>query len=269
MMRQWNMRIERAAYECDLAERRYEEVDPSNRLVASSLEQRWNAALVNLETIKADTAKFQSAKARVVSPEQKSKIMALASDLPRVWRSSTTQSKDRKRMLRLLIRDIMVERLAGQRQVTMHVRWLGGACSDITVKLPQTLADRVRSAPETVDKVRELSRTLSDHQIVEALNQQGIRNTRGQPFKVEMVKWIRNRYNIPSICLTRQGEISVRELADSLGVRSHVINYWIQCGLIVARKIDERGPWWITISEQEEQQLRDRVRTSGHLKNRS
>ena len=84
-----------------------------------------------------------------------------------------------------------------------------------------------------------------------------------------MVKWIRNRYDIASICLTRQDEIGVSELTDSLGVRSQVINYWIRCGLIEARKIDERGPWWITISEQEEQQLRDRVRTSRHLKNRT
>ncbi|NDZ13878.1 hypothetical protein [Variovorax sp. WS11] len=35
VMRQWHMRIERAEYDCALAKRRYEEVDPSNRLVAA------------------------------------------------------------------------------------------------------------------------------------------------------------------------------------------------------------------------------------------
>lgn len=269
MMRQWNMRIERAAYECGLAERRYEEVDPSNRLVASSLERRWNEALVNLETIKADAMKFHSQEARVVSPDQKARIMALASDLPRIWQSSTTQPKDRKRMLRLLIRDITVERLAGETQVTMHVRWLGGAISDVVAKLPPTLADRVRCAPETVEKVRELSRTLSDHQIVQELNQQGIRNSRGQPFTVGMIKWMRDRYGIPAPRLTRPDELGVSELADRLGVRSQVINYWIQGGRIKARKLDERGPWRITISEQEEQQLRDHVRSSKRLNRRS
>jgi hypothetical protein len=269
IMRQWNMRIERAAYECSLAERRYEEVDPSNRLVASSLEQRWNIALVNLETIKAEAATFQKQKARLVSSEQKMKISALARDLPRVWRSATTQSKDRKRMLRLLIRDITVERLAEARQVVLHVRWLGGACSDITVKLPMTLADRVRCAPEIVDRVRELSGTLSDHQIVQVLNQQGLRNSHGQPFKLAMIRWIHYRYNVPSLTLTRPDEIRVRQLADRLGVNIHFVHYWIQKGLIQARKIDERGPWWITISDQQEQQLRDHVRNSAHLKNRS
>ena len=35
---QWRMRIERARYEADLAERRYEAVDPANRLIAATLE---------------------------------------------------------------------------------------------------------------------------------------------------------------------------------------------------------------------------------------
>jgi FAD/FMN-containing dehydrogenase len=47
-MRQWQMRLERAEYEVALAERRYQEVDPSNRLVAGTLERRWNDALVHL-----------------------------------------------------------------------------------------------------------------------------------------------------------------------------------------------------------------------------
>jgi hypothetical protein len=42
---QWRRRIERARYDADLAERRYEAVDPANRLIASTLEQRWNDAM--------------------------------------------------------------------------------------------------------------------------------------------------------------------------------------------------------------------------------
>jgi hypothetical protein len=57
VMRPWQMRIERAEYECALAERRYEEVDPANRLVAASLERRWNEALTRFEEIRAEAAK--------------------------------------------------------------------------------------------------------------------------------------------------------------------------------------------------------------------
>jgi DNA invertase Pin-like site-specific DNA recombinase len=267
IMRQWQMRIERAEYECALAERRYEEVDPSNRLVAASLERRWNEALLHLDKVKAEAAAFQNQKARVVTSEQKTKILALARDLPRVWRAATTQAKDRKRMLRLVIRDITVEKLVDARQVVLHVRWQGGACSDTTVELPRRIADRLRYPPQIVDRVRELSHQLSDPQIAEALNEQGLRSSRGLPFRLAMIKWIRYRYAIPSVCLKRPEELTVRQLADRLAVSIHFVHYWIKHGVIDARQLDGRGPWWITITDQQEQELHDRVRESAHLKN--
>jgi hypothetical protein len=100
--RQWQMRIERAEYEAALAERHYLEDDPSQRLVASTLERRWNDSLLQLEDLKKQAAEFQRQEARVATPEQKAKVLALAQDLPRVWHAPTTQAKVRKRMLRLL-----------------------------------------------------------------------------------------------------------------------------------------------------------------------
>ena len=98
VFQQWHMRIERAEYEAALAERRYQEVDPSQRLVAATLERRWNEALLNVEDLKKQYADFEQRKARVATPEQKAKVLALAQDLPRLWHAPTTQARDRKRM---------------------------------------------------------------------------------------------------------------------------------------------------------------------------
>jgi hypothetical protein len=78
--------------------------------VASRLERRWNDALLHLEDLKKQAAEFRRQEARVATPEQKAKVLALAQDLPRVWHAPTTQAKDRKRMLRLLLKDITVEK---------------------------------------------------------------------------------------------------------------------------------------------------------------
>ncbi|MFC1707834.1 hypothetical protein ACFL59_13645 [Planctomycetota bacterium] len=94
------MRIDRADYEAQLAQRRYEEVDPSNRLVAATLEQRWNEALVNLEHVKQEHAEFLREDTPDLSAEKKAQIVALAEDLPRLWKAPTTKAKDRKRILR-------------------------------------------------------------------------------------------------------------------------------------------------------------------------
>ncbi|MEK7404755.1 MAG: recombinase family protein, partial [Acidobacteriota bacterium] len=68
MSRQWQMRLARAAYEAALAERRYQEVDPSQRLVAGTLERRWNDALLQLDGLKKQAAEFQRQEARVATP---------------------------------------------------------------------------------------------------------------------------------------------------------------------------------------------------------
>src|SRR5882757_6098218 len=162
ILRQWQMRLERAEYEVALAERRYQEVDPANRLVAGTLERRWNDALLRLDELKKEAAEFQHQEAHVATPEQKAKVLALARDLPRLWHAPTTQSKDRKRMLRLLIKDITVEKPANQKQLLVHILWQGGVCSDVSVQLPPNIADRVRYPFAVVDRIRELARNSPD-----------------------------------------------------------------------------------------------------------
>ena len=265
IMRQWHMRIERAGYEVALAERRYQECDPANRLVAGTLERRWNDAMLRLEAIRTEAAQFESQKARVATSEQKAQVLALARKLPLLWRAPTTSAKDRKRMLRLLIRDITVEKLSATRQAVLHIRWQGSACTDITVDLPKPAADAMRYPAAFVERVRVLSQHLPDRQIVAHLNQEGLRSATGKSFTLEMVKWIRYRYGIEATSFKRPDELTVQQLAHQLGISTYVVYYWIERHVVQARKLDGRGPWWITLDPAKEQQLRDWVRTSGHL----
>src|SRR5512139_3651809 len=116
------MKLERATYEVDLAQRRYENVDPANRLVAATLERRWNDALSKAEEIEKEFNARQATRRLAVTDEQKNALLSLARDLPSLWGSPTTQDKDRKRILRLLIKDITVERMEAKKMV-LHLRW--------------------------------------------------------------------------------------------------------------------------------------------------
>ena len=103
-------------------------------------------------------ADFQGKEALVVTPEQRARVAALAEDFPRLWNAPTTKAKDKKRILRLLIKDITVERFGERKTAVLHVRWQGGACEDLEVTLPANIADRLRYPDEVVDRVRELAR---------------------------------------------------------------------------------------------------------------
>jgi DNA invertase Pin-like site-specific DNA recombinase len=265
IFQQWQMRLERAEYEAALAERRYQEVDPSQRLVAATLERRWNEALLRLEDLKKQAVEFQRQETRLATPEQKAKVLALARELPRLWNAPSTRAKDRKRMLRLLIKDITVEKPTDQKQLLVHIRWQGGAYTDLAVSLPLNFADRVRYSATLVEQVRELARSLPDAQIVAQLNQEGQLSALGKPFTVSMIKWIRYRYQIPAAKLIRPEELTVQQVAERFAVSSNVVYYWIERGVIQARRMNSGMPCWITLDKTDEQKLCDWVRNSSRI----
>jgi hypothetical protein len=265
MMRQWQMRLERAEYEAALAERRYQECDPSNRLVAGTLERRWNDALVHLEDLKKRAAEFQHKEARIVTPEQKAKVLALARDLPRLWHAPTTQAKDRKRILRMLIKHITVERSAQQRQLSVHIRWHGGACTDLSVQLPPSAADRVRYPFAIIDRVRELAHSLLDAQVADQLNREGRVSATGKPYTAKMIHWIRWRYQISPAVLKKAEELTVQQVAKQFGVSVSVVYYCIERRMIQARRLNSGLPYWITLNAADKQKLQDWVRSSSRI----
>jgi hypothetical protein len=262
--RQWRMRLERAQYEAQLAQRRYEEVDPSNRLVATSLERRWNEALQRVDEVDQQMQEFQTRQTRTFTPEQRVRIQSLASDLPRLWNSSSTSAKDRKRILRLLLEDITVHR--SQRQAQLQIRWSGGACEELAVLLPPKAADRVRYPTELIDQVRHLAGEHHDAEIADRLNQIGQKSSHGKSFNVSMVRWIRHKHGIAAPARHIAGELSVQQVAQKFKVSLGVVYYWIDRGIIRARQDKTNQPYWITLTQEKEIELDRWVKNSSRIK---
>src|SRR5262249_39866831 len=105
--------VERARYECDLARRRYMQVDPDNRHVADSLEAEWNEKLRALEQAQRTYEEQRVADAAGISEAHRTSIIALAKDFPRLWNDPRTPDRERKRMVRLLITDVTLLKGAG------------------------------------------------------------------------------------------------------------------------------------------------------------
>jgi len=264
LTRQWQMRLERAQYEVDLAQRRYEEVDPANRLVAASLERRWNESLQRVEEVRRQMTEFQSRQTRTFTPQQREQILALASDLRRLWNAPTTSAKDKKRILRILIEDITVERGEG-REVQLHARWSGGACEDLRVLLPAKVQDRLRYPAERVQQIRELAGENTDAEIAKRLNALGLRSATGKPFKASMIAWIRHKHSIPAPVLKRPDEWTVDEVASRFNVSRNVVYYWIDRDVLSARQLGPGRPYWITLSEQKTTELEEWVQSSKRI----
>jgi DNA invertase Pin-like site-specific DNA recombinase len=262
---QWRMRIERARYEIDLAERRYEAVDPANRLIAATLEKRWDEATQRLHDVEAELLAFEQKVKRVVSTEQKRQVLELANDFPRLWAAPTTAPRDRKRIVRLLVRDITVAREHGSRDVRLNIRWQGGDTETLDVKLPPRRQDAVRYPSEVVERVRELAITHHDDQIVTLLAEDGyLSTTTGEPMTISGIKWLRYKHKIPAP-RPAEGTLNVRQVCERYGVSLHVVHYWIDREIVSATQRKPNAPYEITIDEDSDQRLRDWIANSAHL----
>jgi DNA invertase Pin-like site-specific DNA recombinase len=267
--RQWQLRIERAQYEADLAQRRYQEVDPSNRLVAATLERDWNQALEELDQLRKSFTDYSNTKLLRVAPQQRDQILSLAQDLPRLWSAPTTSAKDRKRVLRLLIKDVTIQKLPQESRLLLQIRWQGGACESLTVDLPPPVWKKIRHPDHTIERVRELAATSSDEQIAASLNREGIVSPKGKPFSASIIKWIRYRYGIPLPSPKRDNELSVQQVVDRFRVSRHVVYYWIERKIVDVRRINRGSPFWITITPEKELELVNWVQNSSRIHKRA
>ena len=234
-------------YEAQLAQRRYEEVDPSNRLVASTLERRWNDGLLGLEDARKQYEEQRKSVGLSDIARRKSEILSLGKDLPRLWQSKTTKDKDRKRILRLLLKDVTVKKEAEEKRVLLQLRWQGGATEEITVEMPPRTADKWRHSPEIVERVRAMAKTMTDLQITEAFNAEDLKTNKGNAYTRASISWIRYKHSIPVPDLTEPNEMTVRELAVKFNVSPNVVYYWIERKVVRARRLNRGSPWWIRL----------------------
>ena len=172
-------------------------------------------------------------------------------------------------MLRLLVKDISVKHAEQPKQLVVHMRWQGGATESLTLALPPRISDQMRYPNELVEKVRVLATTLRDDQIAAALNVENYRSSTGKPFNVSIIRWIRYRHDIPGVPSKQHNELSVQQTAKHFDVSIHVVYYWIERGLVEARRVNKGSPYWITISPEKESELAEWVRRSVKIRKQS
>lgn len=191
MEQQWQKRIEAARYEAEKAARRYHRVEPENRLVARTLETEWNLRLQDVARVEKEYGEARQKAPLALTPEQRAKILTLATDLPRLWKAPTTQASQKKQVLRLLVEDVTLRNLEEPWCTQVAIRWKTGVVSrhqaERVVPHPQTTAATV------VARIQALYLERYDEGVADALNAEGFRTGYGNTFTAERVAHIRLR----------------------------------------------------------------------------
>jgi DNA invertase Pin-like site-specific DNA recombinase len=260
--RHWKQRLERASYEAERAERRYQAVEPENRLVARSLERQWEEALCKRRDLEEEYDRFLKERPPQLSEDQRARILALCSDLPALWNAPETTAADRKEIIRLVVERVVVHVRADSEHVQVVLTWRGGATTRHEVVRPVLRYESLANYDQLINRIitmRQEGQTIK--QIVVQINAEGHRTPRSRKgYTSTSVRKLLSRGEltrgrIPTRQLDRH-EWWLPDLARALQMSANKLRDWALRGWVRSRQVPPRGLWIIWADGRERQRLR-------------
>lgn len=258
---------EGALYAADRARRQYDGVDPANRLVADELERRWEAALRKVTEVEERLELAQSAQQKSCPPSL-DELRALAKDFDRVWNAQTTNFALKKRIVRALIEEIVVDVDQEASRIDLVFHWKGGRHSSASVTKFAT-GKHVTDLPvDLVEVIRILARVCTDRTIAAYLTKSGAKPATGTRWTWKKVAAARNHRQIPPASKQPAGAwLTLGAAAKVSGIDRNLLSEAASRGLIDADHPLTNGPWIFaaeTISKLDDDELRRRLRSRSH-----
>jgi len=235
--------VQRAQYEAEQARIRYMRVDPNNRLVADTLEAIWNDKLRQLEQAHQEYETQRQNAQLTISQEQKVQILALAEDFPRLWGDPATSDRDRKRMARLILEDVTLNR--DQTLITVQVRFKGGATKVLSLPVPPTGGELRKTKVEIVAEIDRLLEHCTDSEIATQLNSKGWGSSANHSFDARMIRSLSTSHKLPSRSerLRAKGLLTARQIAELLGSKPLLVDYWREIGLLNGIRLNDKNQY--------------------------
>ena len=216
--RRLELALERVRYEAEHAQRQYDAVDPCNRLVAAELEARWNAALIQVAEAEARLqAELQSHTS--LSDEERNRLFELGSNLNAVWNDASAPIELKKRIIRTLINEIVVDVNHSSATVEMQIHWAGGVHTELKVRKNKAGHNANTTDRDVVELVRELALVQPDSNIASTLNRLGYHSGSGKTWNETRVKHLRNYNKIPVFVRgSDRSWVTMEEAADIVAI---------------------------------------------------
>jgi DNA invertase Pin-like site-specific DNA recombinase len=253
--------LEMAQYEANRAFTQYNQVDPLNRLVASEVERRWNEKLLVVEEIKERIGKENK---DIVKPteEEINKIQSLSKRLPEIWLHPEMDPAIKKRIIRLVVEEVLILLEEDKLLLTMTIHWKGGIHTQVQFKKPV----RGDSPPNKTDvnmveMLKRLSPYYPDEEIARIFNCNHFKTGNGNPWNRTRVRSLRASSKIAPFDRTKKRKVvSLSEAARRLDVNTYTVRNLIKRGIIKARQIIEYAPFVIENSELEKETVSEIIK---------
>jgi DNA invertase Pin-like site-specific DNA recombinase len=244
-IRMLELELREAKYQAQRAQRQYDVVEPENRLVAETLEQRWNAAMEHVQFLENHIVHLAQEKQRQLPPDR-AMLLSLAREFPEVWSNPNADNRTKKRLVRLLVEEI-VARLPSAAEIEFIIHWKGGKHSRLLVPRNRTGKHSHATDREIIDIVRDLARILPDGRIANVLNRLRFRTGAGNTWVQGRVASLRAYHGIKAFDPIADGAttLTIEKAAVELGVSKGTVRKMILTGILPARQPVALAPWAI------------------------
>ena len=236
---------ERAKFEADRTRRQYDAVDPANRLVAAELELRWNTALTQVSEAEARLQAEQKALAPL-NENQRQRLLALGADLQALWNDPAATPELKKRILRTVVNEIVVDVNHTAGNLEMRIHWAGGVHTLLPIHKNKSGRNGSATDQDVIGLVRELAKAWPDAYVAGILNRLGHHTGPGNTWNETRVKNLRLYHKIPVFAKGAERPwLTMSEAAIELQVGVGVIRTMIKHHLLPAQQPAKGAPWLI------------------------
>jgi DNA invertase Pin-like site-specific DNA recombinase len=254
---QWKQRLDRAAYQTALARRRYESVDPANRLVARTLEREWETALAEEQKL---TDAHQRAVAREpapVSEAERQAVRQLADDVPALWSAASTTAQDRQAIARLMLERVEIRVQGASERADLTCHWAGGVVTRHGLFRPVRRFEQLEQFDRLIARISALRGERATAQVIaDRLNAEGWRPPKKASFDAPMVRRLLQRHRLGprrpiwsgQVPRESDDEVTIQELAEHLGAPRQTVYGWLRRGQITGRlaKVGTQRIWLVS-----------------------
>jgi len=254
--------LEKARYEARRAQRQFDAVDPENRLVAGELEHRWNQALAEVADLDVRVSALRENVAPLSEP-QRERVLALGTDLLSLWQHPAAPVDLKKRILRTVLEEIVVNNTDDPPQHVLQLHWKGGVHTELRVARNGTGQHRRVADDKAVELITELSKICDDKTIAVVLNRLGYRTGQGQTWRVHHVWNVRHGRQLPNYRHTGEW-LTLEATALELGVSNTVIKRLIAEGVLPATHVVDYAPWVIKRTDLQQPAVQARIQAVHH-----
>jgi len=236
--------LEKARYEAGRAQRQYDVVDPENRLIAAELETRWNDALFKVNELQTRLDEH-TASIKPVTEADREALMALGEDIKATWDNPHAPMSLKKRILRTVIEEIVVDTTEEPREVHLWIHWAGGAHTELRVARTMRGEHGNVTGKGVVELISSLSKVCNDTTIASVLNRRGYRTGVGNTWTKERVRSLRNSRGIARFDGKNRQWLTLQEVMSELGVSNSTVQRLLKQGVLPGQQVVPCAPWVI------------------------